>query len=317
MAIVDTSEAVRCSAWARSVTLDPGGTAGTPAGFVLVDWPLPWPRDINEVPDLAEVVGLARGLGLRVQGRVPTPGAPRRVSVYRSPDPASFTSYRHDEMDAGPGAGADLASALADLLSRPVDGTGSLGADPGEVRGEVLVCTHGRRDACCGSAGTVLFAALTAAAGSGAVTAERRVARTSHTGGHRFAPTVIILPEGTLWAFADADLIERVVTRSGPLDDIVPRYRGCAGLRSPAVQCVERAVLAEVGWGLLGSARSGEELGHDLVRLTVVDPSGGESVWEADVVPGRTMAVPDCGRPLDEARKTETELVVRGLQQVV
>jgi hypothetical protein len=300
--IVDSSQAVRCATWARSVALDPGGTAGRPNGFLVVDRPLPWPRDIGEIDGLGDVVALAREHGLRVQGRVPTLGQAEHITLYRRAPEGPFRGYFGEDVDAA----ADLAAALA-RPPRSVD-------HPGEV----LVCTHGRRDTCCGSAGTTLFASLTGAARSvsGATVAGRTVNRTSHTGGHRFAPTVIVLPEGTAWAFADADLVERVVTRSGPLKDVVPRYRGCTGLSSPALQCLERAVLGEMGWSLLASARTGEMLDGDGVRLSVLDPDGEQSVWEAEVVAGRTVTVPDCGGALEDARKTETERVVRALRRV-
>ena len=57
---------------------------------------------------------------------------------------------------------------------------------PEPVRGrvtDVLVCTHGTRDTCCGSLGTRLWRDLDAGGAT--------VRRTSHTGGHRFAPTAV------------------------------------------------------------------------------------------------------------------------------
>jgi hypothetical protein len=318
---------VKCAPWARSVGLDPGGTAGTPAGFAVIDWPLPWPRDLSEIDALAEVAAVLAPHRLRLQGRVPASDRPRRVTLYRRPATEPFSRYSQDETDVGDG---DVAVAVARLLDRPLAPTAGAGDGPptraaggpegsprrGALPGEVLVCTHGRRDTCCGSAGTALYTDLTAPSPTGS-TGGRPVGRTSHTGGHRFAPTVIVLPEGTAWAFADADLIGRVLRGAGPLDDVVPRYRGCTGLTSPAVQCLERAVLAEIGWPLLSSARRGRELEGHRVELSVTTPDGAMSRWEAEVEPGRTVVVPDCGRPLDEARKTETERVVRGLRQVV
>lgn len=52
-----------------------------------------------------------------------------------------------------------------------------------------IVCTHGKRDACCAKWGMPVFASL----------CERlpgRVWQTSHLGGHRFAPTFTQLPSG-------------------------------------------------------------------------------------------------------------------------
>ena len=52
---------------------------------------------------------------------------------------------------------------------------------------DILVCTHGARDACCGKFGYGFYVemrGLAAVRGDGV-----RVWRTSHLGGHRFAPT--------------------------------------------------------------------------------------------------------------------------------
>jgi hypothetical protein len=68
------------------------------------------------------------------------------------------------------------------------------GADPG--RGEpvvgpvVLVCAHGRRDACCARLGVPLYDALAPHL------APDRLWQASHLGGHRFAPNVVGLPAG-------------------------------------------------------------------------------------------------------------------------
>jgi hypothetical protein len=42
---------------------------------------------------------------------------------------------------------------------------------------------------------------------------------------------------------------------------------------------------------------------------------GATDVWEGLVEPGRRMPVPDCGRPIEEARKSETEWIVREVRR--
>jgi hypothetical protein len=136
-----------------------------------------------------------------------------------------------------------------------------------------------------------------------------RVGRTSHTGGHRFAPTAVVLPEGTMWAFLDAGLTARVVQRRGPVADVLAAYRGSTAIGSPALQAVEREAFAEVGWGWLDWRRRGEEVDHGVVRLTGTARDGTVATWEA-VVGGQPRPVPDCGKPLDQARKQQHEPVV-------
>lgn len=303
----DPSEAerVRCSLLVRAADLAPAGTAGSPTGFMLVDWPLPWPRDLGEIEELAEARKLAGAEGLRLQATVPLEDRPRRVALYRAGDDhAGFAGYEGREIDAEPG-GAGAAEAVAALLAgggRPVPG------------GEILVCTHGRRDVCCGSFGTILAQELMT--GEVEATLGRTVRRTSHTGGHRFAPTSIVLPEGTLWAFVDHDLLARVTTASGTVEDLSSRYRGCAGLGSPQLQALEARVLADVGWPLLAAARHGEELGEGRYRLTATWPDR-SATWEATVGKGREIALPDCGAPAGApADKTAYEWDVTDLRRV-
>ncbi len=206
-----------------------------------------------------------------------------------------------------PGA---LAAAAAELLSgaESVEGSG----DEGSEVIDVLVCTHGRRDACCGARGMDLVSRLSLSSFS---TSEPgvRLWRTSHTGGHRFAPTSILLPSGTMWAWADEALLRAAALGEGEPGEWLGRYRGCATLGSPEQQAVERAVLAEVGWRLLGSWRRATDLGNGVVR---VESEWGDA-WEAAVREGRRVPQPDCRTPPELAGKQSTEWVVEGLRQVV
>jgi hypothetical protein len=296
----DTATDLRCASWSRVANLDPVGTAGAHRGFLAVDLPLPWPADIGEHGDVAPLAPVLAGTGVRVQGRVPL-GGEARVTLYRfagAGDPRM--TGREAVVDAGPGR---LRSVVEDLLAG--------GGDPVDAdRREVLLCTHGRRDACCGARGAVLHLAVAAAAGAAGVA----VRRTSHTGGHRFAPTAIVLPEATGWAYLDADRLAAVLGRHGPVRDLLGCYRGWTGLGAPALQALERAVLAEVGWDLLDRPRHGGSLGGDRWSLTVTGPGGATTEWTAEVRPGRRVPRPDCGAPVEGATKEDVELVVADLR---
>lgn len=294
VASTDVSKAPRCAQWARDVGVDPVGTAGTATSWLLVEWPLPWPRDASDVAAMAPVVDALPGTGTRLQLVVPTSGSPvRSVVLHRRPDDDGgwFAGFERVARSVEP---TDAVDAALDLLA---SGAG----DTAPAR-DVLVCGHGSRDPCCGAMGTVL--ALGAAARGLAVR------RTSHTGGHRFAPTAVVLPEGTCWGFLDDDALRRVVAREGPLDDLLPRYRGCSALGPPAVQAAERVAFAEVGWSWLDHRRRGAVLDDGRVRLDAISPAGDARAWEVEVEPGRLLPVPECGRPPEDAPKSEAEVVV-------
>ena len=332
----DTDDSVRCSTWARSVSLSPIGTAGSYAGYVLVEVPLPWPRDVSEIPYLGPVATWATSVGYRVQALVPRPERGRRLVVHaaKGGDGSSasqwFSGYVRRSV-AVDGATPEELAGMAAELDAPAAGEPGGPGEPDRHR-DVLVCTHGRRDTCCGSAGTGLALELMAGGGfdgpdgdgaEGGEAAGRPVVvhRTSHTGGHRFAPTFLVLPEATAWAFADPELVRSVVDRTADFESVADHYRGCAGLGGPRAQAVEREVLRRVGWDLLDRPRRGVVVGADspVVRLEVAggDGTGGPvETWEAEVVPGRTLPVPECMKPLSEARKSETEWVVQGLRRL-
>ena len=317
---LDVVQGIPCAQWARAQEIDPVGTAGSHAGYVVVEWPLPWPRDAADVPALDAVREVVAGRGFRIQLLVPETDRCRRVALYRRP-PGPFTRFEGRELQVEVGAvrrgdrtALDRAvddPAIGDALSRATDRLLAGAGEPVEGS-EVLVCTHGRRDRCCGSAGTRLFEQLR---GSGLEGAGVRLARTSHTGGHRFAATCVVLPAGTAWGFLDPDALGRIVRRAGPLDDLLPRYRGCSGLDSSAAQALERAVLAEVGWPLFDCARSVEDLGGGRLRLVASGPAAA-GAWEGTVVPAAARPVPDCGQPPELSTRTETEHRVEGLARL-
>ena len=75
-------------------------------------------------------------------------------------------------------------------------------ADAPEYRGNrrqetlYLVCTNGRRDACCGKFGVAVYNALYEATRHNP---DGQVWQVSHVGGHRFAANVLALPQGLLY----------------------------------------------------------------------------------------------------------------------
>jgi len=106
-----------------------------------------------------------------------------------------------------------------------------------------LVCNHGRRDRCCAKFGMPIYHALDAAVGE-------RVWQTTHLGGHRFAPTLVVMPSGHCYGrvtLADiASLVE--ATEAGRLPSI-DRLRGRCTYPT-AVQVAEGRLRQQLGrWG--------------------------------------------------------------------
>lgn len=296
------NSAMRCSDWSRREELDPVGTAGSYSGFLLVEWPLPWPRDISEIPALETLAGVAKRSSVRLQAVLGHPERERSVAFYRWDD--SIGSYVGFEAPAGQDAPL-TARRLLDAGNPP-------GMRPIETI-DVLICGHGRRDRCCGSLGTGLEVELQA---SGQLADRYRVRRTSHTGGHRFAPTAFILPEGTCWGYLDTGSLLGILDRSGSPSGLLGHYRGSTGLSSPGVQALERAVLELIGWQVLDWPRRGVSFDDGRVRLETNPPEGPARAWEAKVVTRRTVVPPPCGSPRTGSEKRDSEIGVTDVCEV-
>ncbi len=295
----------QCSAWARAEQLDPGGTAAAFEVLVLVERPLPWPPDIAEAPDLAAVasaVATAAGTrSWRMQAVVPVGDEVRpdrrRILCYRRTGD-HFTGFVGVEVDVAP---PDIAEAAADLVVGD-GGIADRGARSIRVR-DVLVCGHGARDRCCGSLGTRL-------ALSASDLGERvRLWRTSHTGGHRFAPTAMVLPSGDVWGYLDEATLRTIVAEESSPQELLHLHRGSAGMPTPGLQLLDRYALGVEGWSWHGQPRRGveEPLGDGGARVRLEDAEG-RVRYEGLVGIRRTLALPVCGGRPGEVGKPVDEL---------
>ncbi len=102
-----------------------------------------------------------------------------------------------------------------------------------------LVCTNGKRDACCAKNGLPLYNALSSIAG-------RDVWQTTHIGGHRFAGTMVCLPHGICYGRVPPEDAPAIV-QSYQTNTLLPSYyRGCVAY-DPPVQAVEAYLRQQTG----------------------------------------------------------------------
>ena len=294
--VFDAGErAPRCSDSARAQGTRMLGSAGRYSAFLLVQWPLPWPRDVGDIDELAPVTALASSIGARVQLLQPAQnvqddaGAPRAM-LFAAPDP--FAGYRRFELARAEPTVIDDARAL-------LEGAGTPGE--GDVL-DILVCAHGSRDVCCGSLGSRLLGELPAEP-----TAGIRWWRTSHTGGHRFAPTAITFPDGMVWGRLDARLLQLVARRDDGVADLAGHIRGCSGLRSAGAQVVDAEAFQTYGWDWLRLPRTDRTDG-DRVEIVAATPDGSRVSCSADVTEGRRVPQLPCRGPIGEVTKWDVEL---------
>jgi hypothetical protein len=238
-----------CSVVSKAAGDDPGGS-GTPFDAYLgIEVAPPWQTDITESPNfpegLRELVGRTGEAGVigKFTGLMPDPEHSHeghaRALLFRKPGgPAS--AYERQEWllpndKLVPFAEALVGGDFSALDRYRQDSAGGR---------DILVCTHGARDACCGKFGYSIYNLLR----SGYAGPDLRVWRTSHLGGHRFAATLLDFPEGRYWGHLEPEHLENLALRNGPAAEIMRFCRGWAAVERPFEQLVEREVLACEGW---------------------------------------------------------------------
>lgn len=302
------STKVRCAPFHLATGADPVGSTGRYDAFLCVEVPLPWGRDISEHEPFTSLgarasIRGADGRTWRPQGLVPVGDTDGAVRVVAHEQPASdgpVQSYLRREWWVPADEVAGLCSALvgADLDAQARFEGRLVEVGPDVV--DLLVCTHGRRDVCCGGSGTVLHDEVSdRLAGDPFV----RLFRVSHTGGHRFAPTALTFPDGYAWAHLDAQVAISLTTRRGDVGAAAQRCRGLASAPSVAAQVADRELLARLGWTWMDAARSfrsteptGAARRSD-VRVDAQWTDGNAVAAIVQVELEREIPQPSCGEP--------------------
>jgi hypothetical protein len=195
------------------------GTAFPAARLLLVEQPFPWgPEGLRTSRfDTATALALearARNQNVRVQairhlGR--NPDHVRRWAIVDTRDATRSVHWGEFNDDA-------------DLLDLPLDGSQG---EP-DLEPFYLVCTHGRHDACCAQRGRPLVTGL-------AALRPDRVWQSSHLGGCRFAPTVLVLPLGLMYGRVPPSAADRLVAATDAGEVLGDLCRGRIGV-PPAAQ---------------------------------------------------------------------------------
>ncbi len=222
----------RCALVARALNEPLAGTAPSAGRWLGLEHPDAWPVDITRHPDPAirAFVRRAAASGFRpLLVRRPGRGADRaeRRLLLADTDPARA------EVTVQTVTGVD---ALAEL-PLPAPGRALSGEPrPGAL---LLVCTHAERDRCCGTDGRELVDTLVA-------DGEPDVWETSHLGGHRFAPTALVLPSGYLYGHLDARAAAEI-RRNAAAGTVVTEHCRGRSTWSAEGQVAELAVRAATG----------------------------------------------------------------------
>lgn len=110
-----------CSVVSKAAGDDPAGSGGPFDGFLAVEVPLPWRRDVTEsvrVPERLRTAVEGAGIVDKFTGLVPDPEYSReghaRVLYWRRPDAGPFAAYERREYLVPEGELAALTEAMAE-----------------------------------------------------------------------------------------------------------------------------------------------------------------------------------------------------------
>ncbi|WP_250402167.1 sucrase ferredoxin [Streptomyces cellostaticus] len=260
----------RCATVSRNLDEPVSATAATATTWLLLEQSGPWGAKALTSSHLDPVVGraleaAAEGTGVRVAlvrrpGRHADPGTPEPRRVYAA-HTVPGDVWLHSATTRDPRRLLDLDFTALGGGDHRSFGT-ALGGGPHTGDPLALVCTNGKRDRCCALLGRPLAAEL-------AASGVRGVWEVTHLGGHRFSPTVLVLPYGYAYGRVTAHTVEAALrgVREGRVE--LDGCRGCSAWERPG-QAAELAVRS-----VAGVLRAG--------ALNVVRTEGGAPRWEVVV----------------------------------
>ncbi|MBF2005551.1 MAG: sucrase ferredoxin [Chlorogloeopsis fritschii C42_A2020_084] len=160
---------------------------------------------------------------------------------------------------------------------------------------DFLVCTHGSHDKCCSRYGNPFYFNATSIVDELNLD-NVRIWKSSHIGGHRFAPTFIDFPAGRYYGNIDQESFKSILTRTGDIKCLQKVYRGW-GILPSSIQVLERELIFRYGWDWFDYKVAGR----------IIEQSADKNTIRAEL----TFEKPDCSQYNYQARlvKDETKTV--------
>ncbi|MFI8851311.1 sucrase ferredoxin [Streptomyces sp. NPDC053499] len=272
-----------CATASQALAEPLAGTAATARTWLLVEQPGPWGKkaltqshfdpELGRALDTAASAHGGRVALIRRPGRHADNSPTARHRVYLAGTvPGDSWVWTTELSAAGLSAlrGLDFAAleAPSGTGGPPVPGPGW---EPYTGDPLALVCTNGKRDRCCALLGRPLAAELEASGGA-------NVWEITHIGGHRFAPTLLVLPYGYAYGRLGAPAVKSVLdaVRDGHVLTEGCRGRSAWDRPGQAAELAVREHTGETGAHALDVTETREEpeAGRRLVTVTHQDGRG-------------------------------------------
>lgn len=218
------------------------GTATRVDTWLLLEYNRPWKRDAFPESDLPDAVKahLSQAASALPNSRIQfirqqpnPPGVALFVAVTREREPVLYKIPLH---------------AYKDLLKLDI---------PAIARGEFpnyrtnkplyIVCGNSKRDRCCALYGTAVYRSLQPILGEA-------IWQTTHLGGHRFAATMVCLPQGVAYGRVRAESAAGLIDRTQQGQIALESYRGRSYYDTP-VQVADYFLRRETGFTNVAALR--------------------------------------------------------------
>ncbi len=265
-------EAFRCADSSEERDEPIFGTASFVRRWLMVEQPGPWGSDALSQSGLPLDISLelrsrARQAGVRPilirRGREFTGDGRRCYLATTTAQETRLVSLQLDETE-------ELLD--IDLASFAQNGTHAGASEVSEM--VVLVCTHGRHDACCAIRGNRVSRVVCSLG-------EVQGWECSHIGGDRFAANVVLFPHGIYYGRVNAEDVGTLIHDLGEGRVSIDHMRGRCSLPFP-LQAAEHFVRQELGLVGLSDVRLvHSDKTEDGVRVRFAIPSGEATVGVA------------------------------------
>ncbi|MGB7443812.1 MAG: sucrase ferredoxin [Coleofasciculaceae cyanobacterium] len=285
-------ERYACAEASRKLGEDIVGSGTNHQTYVLVEYPTPWAANALEsegLPDnlkslIAQVEQSKRSVRfLLINDNQTRKKKSRKVLIYEKKEKGLIKGYGKQEFEV------ENIDQVAEVVSKGLSkGTKHFETDSNKTR-DILVCTHGNHDLCCGKYGAPFYNQALITLSELSLGNNVRMWRASHFGGHRFAPTMIDLPEGRYYGVLDQESFKSIITRSGDVSCLKKVYRGW-GILPTQIQALEREMILVHGWDWFDYKVRGTIVGKyldDIViqaDITFQKPNGSKCTYRAELV---------------------------------
>ncbi|WAU84448.1 sucrase ferredoxin [Streptomyces sp. Qhu-G9] len=299
-----------CAKVSRDLAEPLAGTAATARTWLLVEQPGPWGANALTSSHLDRALGRAleqavEGTGVRIAlirrpGRHADCHTVARRHVYAA-HTLPGNVWLHHAITSDPEKllkldFTELGRGLSGTFDATLDGT------PHAGNPLALVCTNGKRDRCCALLGRPLAAELAASGVEGAW-------EVTHLGGHRFSPTLLVLPSGYAYGRAEAHAVKEVLQRVRDGRVVTEGCRGSSAWERPgqAAELAVRAAVREDAVDALSVIRTEGEAPHR--EVTVAHTDGRRWLVTVTEGPSSPPRAESCGSALGSPARMDVTAV--------